>query len=170
MNTRAYFDVLEFTWSVTDQSTLSGFSSWLDAEFEVFASSDPRKILGATVVEDLAGNRLRQSPEWSYKLRGEYDFALGNGGIVTLGAEASYKGTQFFTEFNRQILGLDSYTLLDINIKYISPDERFTVNVWGKNIDDEFARSSMFASGGGRVITEALLAPATEGITVGYRF
>jgi len=166
---------VELEWNVTENLRISGFGSWLDAEFAEFMSDDPIDL--ETVdpnvpddLEDLSGNRPRQSPEWSGKIRGEYDFAMGNGGVITFGADWTFKSEQFFTEFNRENMRQDAYSLVNANIRYTSPSERFTVNVWGRNLTDEFVRSGMFASGGGRVITEALLPPVTGGITVGYDF
>lgn len=161
---------VESTWIATRNFRLSGFGGWLDAEFDKFVSSDPTEQLGVVRLQDLSGNRPRQAPEWTGYLRGEYDFHLTSGGMITVGAQGSYKSEQFFTEFNRSNQRQAAYTLLDMNIKYTSPTGKFLVNVWGNNLTDEYVRSGMFASGGGRVLTEALLPPASGGITFQYNF
>lgn len=160
----------ELVWLITDDLRLLGSGSWLDAAFEEFSSSDPAAQLGVINVQDLSGNRPRQSPKWTGFLRGEYDLQLANGATVTFGAQTSYRSEQFFTEFNRKNLSQDAYGIIDANVTYTSPSGQILVNVWGKNLSDEFVRSGMFASGGGRVITEALLPPRTGGISVEYKF
>ena len=77
------------------------------------------------------------------------------------------KDEQFYTEFNDDITGEDSYTLVDVNIQYTAPDERLTVNVWGKNITDELVTGGAFVNTIGRAITNTYLPPATGGVTIG---
>lgn len=158
---------LEATWLLTEQFTLSGFASWLDSTFSSGFIADDQTVLG-TEIENLGGRRPRKSPEWNYHIRGEYDFSLADGSRLVFGAEASYKSKQYFTEFNRDDFSQGSYTFVDVNLKYISAGERFSINVWGKNITDETVRSSMFPVASTRVTAEALLPPATVGVTIGY--
>ena len=160
---------VEMSWLVTNNFRLDGNVSYLDAEFEEYDAANPLFPSNGALVS-LAGNSLRQSPEWSWNLRGEYEFPLVNGGSVVLGAEASFKDDQFYTEFNDAITGQNDYTLVNANIKYTSPNERLTINVWGKNITDEFVRSGIFFISTGRTVSASLLPPATVGVTVGYNF
>ncbi len=160
---------VEMSWLVINNFRLDGNVSYLDAEFEEYDAANPLFPSNGALVS-LAGNSLRQSPEWSWNLRGEYEFPLVNGGSVVLGAEASFKDDQFYTEFNDGITGQNDYTLVNANIKYTSPNERLTINVWGKNITDEFVRSGIFFISTGRTVAASLLPPATVGVTVGYNF
>lgn len=159
---------VEFSWLATEQLRLNGNLSYLDAEFEDYETDNP--IDAGVNIQQLSGNKLRQAPEWSAYLRGEYEIALKNGGSLTFGGEASYKDDQFYTEFNDDITGQEAYTLVNANIKYTSPSERVTVNVWGKNITDKTVRAAGYASATGRTVNETLLPPATYGITIGYDF
>ena len=159
---------LEASWLVTDQFRLDGNLSWLDAEFVDYMADNP--LTAAVELEDLAGNSLRQAPEWSAYIRGEYEFPLTNGGLLTLGAEASYKDDQFYTEFNDALLGQDSYTLVNLNLKYTLPGGKASIDVWGKNVTDEFIHSGAYVSSTGLTANATLLPPATWGVTVGYDF
>lgn len=159
---------LESTWLVTENFTLGGFLSYLDAEFINFDTDNPLDI--GTNIQSLEGNKLRQSPEWSWNVRGEYEFKLQNGGTLSIGADVSYKDEQFFTEFNDDITSADAYSLFNADIKYVSPSERLTVQLWGKNITDDEVTSGAFVISTGRVIARTLLPPATYGVTFGYSF
>lgn len=158
----------EATWLVSDQFTLSGSLAWLETEFTDYTTDNP--ITAEREIIDLAGNALRQAPEWSFYLRGEYEFALNSGGSLTFGASAGYKSEQFYTEFNDDITGEDGYTLVDLNFLYTAPNEQLTLNVWGKNITDELVAGGAFVNALGRAITYTYLPPATYGVTVGYAF
>lgn len=158
----------ELTWLLSDQFTVSGRLAWLDTEFTDYTTDNP--ITADREIVDLAGNSLRQAPEFSYSLRGEYAFPLNNGGSLTAGANVSYKGEQFYTEFNDAITSQDGYTLVDLNFMYTAPNEQLTVNVWGRNITDELVAGGSFVNALGRAITYTYLPPATYGVTIGYRF
>ena len=127
-------------------------------------------VLAPGTLSNLSGNSLRQAPEWTAFVRGEYDFMLGNGGALTFGAQASYKSEQFYTEFNDDITSQDDYTLVDLNLRYTAPNEQLTVNLWGRNVTDELVRSTGYDNALGRTITYTYLPPATYGITIGYDF
>ncbi len=158
----------ESTWLVTEQFTLSGSLAWLETEFTDYTTDNP--ITAAAEIIDLSGNSLRQAPEFSYFIRGEYELPLANGAALTFGANASYKSRQYYTEFNDDITSQEGYTLVDLNVMYTSPNEKLTVNVWGKNVTDELVAGGAFVNALGRAITNTYLPPATAGITVGYDF
>ena len=159
---------MDLTWLIGDSFRLIGNLSYLDAEFVDYLASNP--IDKTTELEQLAGNALRQAPKWQWYIRGEYEVPMSNGGSVTFGAEASQKAKQFYTEFNDEVSGQEAYTLLNVNIEYMSPGGQFSVNAWGKNITDEFVVSGAFVSSTGLIVSGNNLPPATWGVTFGYSF
>ena len=150
----------------TDNFRLDGNIAFLNAEFVDYMSVNP---INQTLL-DLNGNSLRQAPDVSGFLRGEYAHELSGGGTLTWGAQVSHKDEQFYTEFNDQISSQDAYTLVDLNVLYTSPNERMTVNVWGNNVGDEFVVSGAFVSSTGLIVSANNLPPATYGVTFGYDF
>ncbi|MGI9286112.1 MAG: TonB-dependent receptor [Pseudomonadales bacterium] len=158
----------EASWLITEQFRLSGNVAFLDTEFTDYETDNPLDF--GVNLQSLEGNKLRQSPEFSGYIRGEYAFDLANGGSMTFGAEASYKDEQFYTEFNDDISAADSYTLVNLNLKYTSPGEKVSINVWGKNVTDEDVRGGAFVSATGVTVNDTLLPPATYGVTFGYEF
>ncbi|NNM00540.1 MAG: TonB-dependent receptor, partial [Gammaproteobacteria bacterium] len=159
---------IESRFAVTENFSLDANLAYLDTEFTDYTSDNP--LTFAREIIDLSGNSLRQAPEWTAFVRGEYDFMLGNGGALTFGAQASYKSEQFYTEFNDAITSQDDYTLVDLNLRYTAPNERLTVNLWGRNVTDELVRSTGYDNALGRTITYTYLPPATYGVTIGYDF
>ena len=121
----------------------------------------------------LAGNPTRNSPNWTANFHAEYDFKdihLPYNGYLTLMGDVSYKDDIFFTEFHRLLEGTKAYTLLDLNLRYTSGNERLTTDFWVKNATNEFIASSTFQLATARVIGVTYLPPRTWGITVGYHF
>ena len=157
---------IEASLLATDSFRLDGNIAFLNAEFVDYSSVNP---INQTLI-DLKGNKLRQAPEISGFLRGEYVQELQGGGSLTWGAQVSHKDDQFYTEFNDAIASQDAYSLVDLNVLYTSPNERMTVNVWGNNVTDEFVVSGAFVSSTGFIVSANNLPPATYGVTFGYNF
>ena len=159
---------LEATWLVTERFKLGGHVSILETEFGEYFTDNP---LDAGVnLQNLEGNSLRQAPELTWGARAEYEIPLDSGATVILGTDASYKDEQFFTEFNQDIVGEDDYTIVNANVKYVSSNEKFFINVWGKNLTDEEVYGGKFVIATGRTIGGTLLPPVTWGVTIGYDF
>ena len=117
----------------------------------------------------LAGNPTRNSPDWSANVHAEYDFALASGKLTFMG-DVSYKDDIYFTEFARSLEGQDAYTILDLQVRFLTGDGRWSAELWGKNLTDEEVVSSTFQLATARVIGATYVPPRTYGITVGYQF
>ncbi|HZD53525.1 MAG TPA: TonB-dependent receptor, partial [Woeseiaceae bacterium] len=181
---------VEFFGTLTDAFRFGGSLAWLDSEYDDFLTKDPLDPRNVSTPPDLpldpatdfdpdlpeiqlAGNPTRNSPEWTANLRVEWDvpgLALAGDGLFTVMADVAYRDDVFFTEFNRLLEGQDAYTILDLNLRYSSGDERITADFWVKNVTDELAASSTFALATARTIGVTWLPPRVYGITVGYNF
>ena len=131
---------------------------------------DPATDFDPTLSEtQLAGNPTRNSSELGASLHLEYDFGSGRRPF-TIMADVSHRDDVFFTEFHRFVEGQTSYTMVDLNLRYRSADERLTTDLWVKNANDELAASSTFQLATARTVGVTYLPPRTYGATVGYRF
>ncbi|MEQ7154754.1 TonB-dependent receptor [Brevundimonas aurifodinae] len=177
----------------TDTIRFSGGLSWTDASFDDYITVDPldpRNVAGGTPYNavtnpdptafgapgggnlQLAGNRVRNTPELAWSLHGEADlpFVMPMDGMLTLMGDVSYKSQIFFSEFERDIESSEAYTMVDASLVYESGDGAITAQLWAKNIGDEDVRASTFAVSTGRLIGVTYLPPRTYGFTLGYRF
>ncbi len=177
----------------TDTIRFSGGLSWTDAAFDDYVTVDPldpRNVAGGPAYNavtnpdptafgapgggdrQLAGNRVRNTPELAWSLHGEADlpFAMPMDGMLTLMGDVSYKSQIFFSEFERDIESSEAYTMVDASLVYESGDGQITAQLWAKNIGDEDVRASTFAVSTGRLIGVTYLPPRTYGFTLGYRF
>jgi len=183
---------LEVAASATERLRFSASVAYLKSEFDDFLTADPlnpRNISTppnlppydpvtnptgfSPVIEQLAGNPTRNSPEWSGNLHAEFDIpapGLPGAGMLTLSGDVSYKDEMYFTEFARLLEGSDDYTMLDATLRYRTDDEKFSVELWGRNLTDEFRPTSTFALATARTLGVTYLPPRTYGVTVGYNF
>jgi iron complex outermembrane receptor protein len=123
----------------------------------------------ATCEIQLAGNHVRNTPDWAWNLHGEYDVDL-TGGTLTFQGDVSGKSRVYFTEYERNIESSAPYTMVDAAAIYHTLDDRLSVQLWGKNLFDIDRPASTFALATGRLIGVTYLQPRTYGVTVGYNF
>lgn len=161
---------LEINWLTPLRGlSLSGAAGYLDARFDEYVSADALSLPNA-IVQDLRGKRLPQSSEWTASARIEYAIDLAGGGSITLKADTDYRSEMFFSAFNLDRISQPSRSLYNANIQYSSPDERFTLNLWGKNLSDELVYTGLAGINTSRLILATYMPPRTYGITAGYRF
>jgi len=166
---------LDASWRPAQGLTIDTSVAWLDSKFTEFFAPNPLDAVsynsapGLAPLQDLSGNTTRMSPEWSFSFHPTYEFSVG-GGTLAVGANAAYKGKQYHSEFNDDRLSSEAYTLVDANILYTAPNEHYTVNLWGKNLTDEFVWAGSYVVASTRTIGGTLLPPRTYGVTLGVRF
>lgn len=170
----------EFSWLTTDNLRLDGSVTYLDAVFDDYVTTDPfdtvYQQLGiippdVDLSQQLAGNRMVQSPEWSWTLAATLDFMLTDGGwSASTTVSASYKDKIYFSQFNHDALSQDDVTVLNANMMFTSPGATWTINAWGKNLTDETIYAGTFILNSSRTNAGFLAPPRTWGVTFGYNF
>ncbi len=118
----------------------------------------------------LGGNPTRNSPTWSYSVRGEVDVPVGERGKITLTGDVYGKSNVYFTEFERLKEGSAAYTMFDAGIRWSSAIDGLTVLASVKNLTDVLRKSSTFALSTGRVIGATYLPPRTYGLALSYKY
>ena len=167
---------LETAWLITDQFSLNGSLTYLNAKFTNYVTTDPFDtvffqlgLAGPPPDKQLRGNRLVQAPKWAWTLRGVYDFELPYTGWTGQAAlEAAYKSRVFFTQFNYDALGQGGVTTFNANVKFTNGP--WSLNLWGKNLTDKDIYTGTFIINGSRTNAGMLKAPRTFGATLGYSF
>jgi iron complex outermembrane receptor protein len=147
----------------TEADRFNFLLSYLHAEFTDFELYDP----SADVTHDYSGNDILKSPDWSATLGYQHDWQLSDGGTVTGEALAYYMDDHFLNFQNDPFAKQDSYTKLDMNLTYRSPQGDWFVSAYGKNITDEDVLVSLTIVG---VATGGFAAPRTYGVRVGYNW
>ena len=143
---------LDFTAAISDNLTLSGIYSNLDATY-----------VGGT--DD--GKRAVRSPEDKFSLSINYATELGNGASVDFSTSASYSSEFFHERSNIAPSESPSSTTWDASIRYTDPDDKWNLELWGKNLSDELITvHSILGPFAGSV--DLYAPPKTVGLTFNY--
>ena len=175
---------------ITHQFRVSGSVAYTDAKFKDYVTLDPldpRNVAGGAPYnavtnpdptafgapgggpKQLAGNRVRNTPEWAWNAHAEYDVPAG-AGTLTFSGDVSGKSRIYFSEYQRDIESSAPYEMVDGSITWHTADEHLSVQAWVKNAFDVMRASSTFALATGRLLGVTWLPPRTVGMTVGSKF
>ena len=148
----------EFNYAVTDQFTLSGSASIVDATID---NDEP--FLGAD-----AGERLPASPDRQLSVSGDYIWPMANGNLGFLRVDAQYIGELIGAfEFGDERTVSGNYGLA--NVRVGMQTDRYEWSVFADNITDN--RALVFANGPANEFRRTIiLQPRTLGLQFRSRF
>jgi iron complex outermembrane recepter protein len=149
--------------------TLEVFGTYLNAKYTDFVNGDYRQNFAEV---DLSGNRLQNAPEFSARGAISYDWVMADESRVTFRSDVNWQDRVFFTEFNNADATQAAHAIWNAGISYASPNDKYTVDLWVRNITDEFVivnniiTAPLFNS----VRVGSLAPPRTYGVTLGVNF
>lgn len=114
---------------------IGGSLTYLDATYKNYPQA-PIPGTNPAVTIDASGKYLNSSPKWTYNLFAQYTLDLGDSGKAFIRGEYGWKDRQFFTVVNDNIQTMASYDLINASIGYTSPDDRWQVIVYGRNLSN----------------------------------
>jgi iron complex outermembrane receptor protein len=115
---------------------------------------------------DATGNRLLRVPDFTANIAAQYKHAIGSLGTAFLSGNAFYS-SGFFSDFANR-LRQPAYEVVNAQLGYSPPDNRFKVSVYSKNITDKTYALFLNATAFGDVNTYA--PPRTYGIQIDVNF
>jgi iron complex outermembrane receptor protein len=139
---------------------LNASYSWLDAEFDSFEG-------GATA--DNSGNTLPRAPENKFNFGAQYDWQVGDLGVLFARIDWTYQSEIFFEASNTPLEVQDSYEILDARLALRSHDDSWEVALWGKNLDDELVKTHIVAFAPFQQQLNLYQPPRTWGVTLRFR-
>ena len=143
---------LDFTAAITDKFSLSGSYSNLEA---------------TTVGGPDDGKRTVRSPEDKFSLTANYATSLSSGATVDVSTSVSYASEFFHETSNIGASRSPSATTWDASIRYTDADDKWNVELWGKNLGDELITvHSILGPFAGSV--DLYAPPKTVGVTFNY--
>lgn len=148
---------LDGRWAVTERLTVGGALAYLDAEYDDFKGatctipqvSDPVNNpgclredgsnieLGESGGQDLSGEDLLFSPEWSANLNMQYAYPLSNGMELVGGVDMNYSDEYYSALDLDPNTKHDDYTRWNARIALNGEDDKWTIAIIGKNLSDE---------------------------------
>jgi iron complex outermembrane receptor protein len=157
---------VESRYFINDRTKLNVAFTWLDAKYTDYQLND-------TV--NLKGNVLNRSPEYTAFIGLQHIMPLDNGGDIVF--DANYRWSDSYAILNTNIVAQfeqPSFSKTDISVTYNAPDERWYVQGFVKNIEDELtisnAEVSAQFSAGFKDGTVNISDPRTAGVRFGLNF
>lgn len=115
----------EFLTVPTDYLTFYGSLGYMDGSY---TRVDPAWA-------SFLGSELPRLAPWSFSLGAGYDIPLGSYGLLNLRTDYGYRDSHPYDDANTQFFR--TQRRLSGSVNWLSPDDSWTVSVFGKNIRDE---------------------------------
>lgn len=149
---------VEGTWRVVRNGRFDFNVSWLNATYDEYRPS------GASGV-NWAGRRLDRSPAFTARIAYQHDIELGDGSRITPQASTRYSSSYFVSNFSGPVqYRQDAYWRTDFSLTYHAPKDRWYVQAFARNLEDESTLSTF--SMGALHFNE----PRLYGARLGFRF
>ena len=151
----ASIDVVPF-----ENFTLSASYNWSEATFKEFINANGL---------DLSGRDLPFAPDGALTTTANYRVNLGGGAALDFGLSYSWKDEYYTGPQNRPVERQGSVELIDASVSWTSADGSLSVDVWGKNLNDELQVTNRIVDPTG-VTSEYYMPPRTAGVTLTKSF
>lgn len=121
---------------------------------------------------NFAGNTPPFSPEFVITAGYDHMFNLANGGTITAGISTRYKTSYYTDFFNYQDGQQEAYTETDVSVEYRPESERFSIQAFARNLEDErpLTFGSYIAAGPDDIYNFQFGTPRIYGIRLGVEF
>ena len=158
--------------SVTDRLTINTGVAYNRATYKDYVGAGlsgdpliPPNYGFATIPTDFSGGTMIRAPEWTANLGGTYFIPTSNGPILLSG---NYYYTSKIPMMPAGQLSQSPYGLLNLSAQWRSPQDVWSVTVFGNNVADK--EYLLFSAEGFLGRNQIWGAPASWGVQAEYRF
>jgi len=151
---------LEFVATPVAGLQIDGGYAWLNAKFTSFST-------GAT--GNFTGNRLPRSPEDKLNLGVQYETEVAGGWTLLGRVDYSNQSKMYFEASNIPTQKQQGYINWDARVSLTSPDERWGLALWGKNLTDELVATYVTAFAPYGQVLVPYAPPKTYGLTLTWK-
>ncbi|MBD8637903.1 TonB-dependent receptor [Sphingomonas sp. CFBP 13733] len=156
------------TFVLSDRDRAHLTFNYLDAKFTDFPGAVSG--LNGTFPIDLTGNTPPQAPKVTIAVGYDHTFPIGDGKLVASGF-SRFKSQYFLTPFNWEAERQQAYTQTDLSLEYSAPGDRFSIQGFVRNLENERPLGYGFFTGGGiNVYNFSFGAPRTYGAQATIKF
>ena len=160
---------LEVNWAPVAGLDLHFSAAWLDSKVKEWMAVDPFNSAWPNVVTiDASGGQLPQAPEWSVNALANYRWPLSDALYLEVGADINYADASPGSPGGGVAFGSSDYAILNARLGLGSSDESWRVQVWSRNLTDEYYYPS--ASSGNGPFIRMVGMPRTVGVKLDYYF
>ena len=172
-------------YEVIENLNVRASASWLHARYKKAPGVngngfDARTGLNVSQVQDWSGQQMARAPDFSATLGADYTIDDVLGGSLLFSGNLFYSSSLVVREpslfgplapaalRNKQRYRQDGYHVLNAQVRWTDPTDRYTVTVWGTNLTNQEYRISY---GGSSFGDHAVYAePISYGVRLGYSF
>jgi iron complex outermembrane receptor protein len=160
---------VEATMLVTEGFLVNANVSYNDGNYDEFGADTNGDGI---IDQDFSGLPITRTPEWKWGLNPTYN-QQALGGTITYGANLWYESEQtsyYYSGANHDYDSkLSAKTILDLNLTYTAPDNKWFARVYGNNVlDERYQIASQVVSG--LWTHEQYGPPANFGVQAGMNF
>jgi iron complex outermembrane receptor protein len=161
---------LETVARLTEGLTAKLNVAYIDGQFNEFITENTTFAPGVDV--NLKGNTLPNTPELTTDLALEYEMDISDIWSTRMKLQGVYTSERWFNEFEEDIAYQESTFVVNANMVFKTHDEKWSINLWGKNLTDEdiISHINVGSSALGHMRTATFQEPKTFGATLGYQF
>jgi iron complex outermembrane receptor protein len=121
--------------NLSDAFTVNFGLAWLDATYDSYTTIDSRAG-SSGLPEDLTGNRLNRTPEFTAVLGAQYDIPT-SAGMFSARADFLWVDEVFFRAQNLLDDRQEAYTKTDLRLIWSAPSGDYKAEVFVQNLEDE---------------------------------
>ena len=144
---------VEFSWLPTEGLTIFGVVGWLDIKYKGFFGD----LNGDGIETDNSDLGLVRAPKIDLQVGFNYDWDMGDNGLLNIGARLNHTSSMFLTTPNDVGFIRDPLTTIDAQVNWEPASGNYRISVWGKNLNGDIERL-----GGTPVATLFAFASATQ--------
>ncbi|MEQ8936525.1 MAG: TonB-dependent receptor, partial [Amphiplicatus sp.] len=151
-------------------SALSDIVDGVNASLPMGAPQYEFTLSGVPI--NLEGNRLPQSPKFSFAVGAEYDLHLGNDLVATPRVDYYYQDSFYASQFNRVADLVEGYGNLNVQVTFGPQEGNWYFRMFAQNLLDKDNISGQFtgSQGQGTFVNQTILEPRRWGGAIGFRF
>ncbi len=116
----------EFVARVSEGFDLNLSVAYLDAKYTKFFEGGV----------DFSGNRLANSPKWTYSFGAQYTVDVGTSGRMIFRGDFAWRDNVDFKRNNLPQFRADTYSLVNARISYETDDGNWVASIYGRNLTD----------------------------------
>jgi iron complex outermembrane receptor protein len=164
---------LDIQWAPLEGLLFNLGGAYLDSEIKQwetivsgnydFATGMPINV----VYQDASGESLPQSPEWSYNALVRYEWSIGNGLMMDIGADVNF--TDDMPDPVRTQNSVESFRLFNARIGISDESGQWRAAIWGRNVTDENYYAQALGGINGPYVRMAGR-PRTYGVSLEYAY
>ena len=155
---------LDFAFKMNSALTLSAGFGYLNGHYTKFPNATFTSPTGVQTIGDASGNEMIYAPHTSANLSLDYSIPTSIGKISANGS-VQYRDRVYVTADNR--LAIPGYAVANVSVGWTSLDNRFSVNVWARNLTNTAYYANRTEQALGDI--QYLAPPRLVGVTFGLK-